>query len=338
MEKSIKQKLLLLLMVLAPSLPMFAGGEARTISSPDGTIVVQLNTEKGQLGYTVKKNGQVVYTLSDISLNLGKETLPKGSVSVGKTRRVKNSFLPVVPLKFSTIYENYNETAISLGSNCQLLLRVMNNCVAYRFVLSRKGTIDVYDDHFRLTPASGFTAHYQTAPENFNTSYEERYRTSTIAEWAASDRRQATVPFLLSGNNDTQLLIGESDVDDYPHQFLTPSGDALSPIYPKAPLKWEPSGDRSERIVEEAPYIARTSGRRSLPWRWVAVTNSRGIIEQTIPVQLARRNTLKDTSWIHPGQVSWEWWNGAAPYGADVDFRFGCNYDTYCYFADFAAK
>ena len=332
-----KQKLAVLLVCLVSSLQLFAG---EVITSPDGTIRVQFNTSKGQLGYTVSKNGQVVYTLSDISLNLGKEKLPKGNVSVGKPRRVKNSFLPVVPLKFSTIYENYNEVSVSLGSNCQMQLRVMNNCVAYRFVLSRKGTVDVYDDHFRFTPASGFTAHYQTAPENFNTSYEERYRTSTIAEWAASDRRQATVPFLLSGKNDTQLLIGESDVDDYPHQFLAPlaTGDGISPIYPKAPLKWEPNGDRSERIVEEAPYIARTSGRRSLPWRWVAVTNSRGIVEQTIPVQLARRNTLKDTSWIHPGQVSWEWWNGAAPFGPDVDFRYGCNYETYCYFADFAAK
>ena len=180
-----KQKLAVLFVCLVSSLQLFAG---EVITSPDGTIRVQFNTSKGQLGYTVSKNGQVVYTLSDISLNLGKETLPKGNVSVGKPRRVKNSFLPVVPLKFSTIYENYNEVSVSLGSNCQMQLRVMNNCVAYRFVLSRKGTVDVYDDHFRLTPASGFTAHYQTAPENFNTSYEERYRTSTIAEWVARPR------------------------------------------------------------------------------------------------------------------------------------------------------
>ena len=45
-----------------------------------------------------------------------------------------------------------------------------------------------------------------------------------------------------------------------------------------------------------------------------------------------------DTSWIKPGQFSWEWWNGATPYGPDVDFKAGCNYETYCYFADFAAK
>ncbi|MCR5130680.1 MAG: glycoside hydrolase family 97 protein [Prevotella sp.] len=324
--------------------PAPQAGQKGTVASPDGAIVVEFNTAGGSLGYTVTQNGKPVYALSDISISLGKETLPsKNKLSAfGKRlapRRVQRSFKPVVPLKFSTINEDYNEVSISVGSGCQFQLRVMNNGVAYRFVLSRKGSVDVYDDHFALKPAEGFVAHYQTAPENFNTSYEETYRSAPVSQWAASDRKTTTVPVLLSAADDTQLLIGESDVDDYPHQFMTTTdGVSLVPIYPKSPLKWEPSGDRSEKITEEAPYIARTTGRRSLPWRWVAVTDSKGIIEQTIPAQLARRSALTDTSWIHPGQVSWEWWNGAAPYGPDVNFRYGCNYDTYCYFADFAAK
>ena len=36
--------------------------------------------------------------------------------------------------------------------------------------------------------------------------------------------------------------------------------------------------------------------------------------------------------------MSWEWWNGAVPYGPDVNFRAGNNYDTYAYFIDSAAK
>ena len=45
--------------------------------------------------------------------------------------------------------------------------------------------------------------------------------------------------------------MGESDLDDYPHLFLTTDGTAVIPTYPKAPLKWEPRGDRSEEIVKE---------------------------------------------------------------------------------------
>ena len=297
--------------------------------SPDGTITVGLTTGKGAVSFTVLKDGKAAFTLEDIRLDIGTESFPSGAVKVGKPRHMAGSFQPVVPLKFATVHEDYNEITLTLAKGVTLLLRVMDNGVAYRFVLDRKEEVEVFDDHFRFVPADGFTAHYQTA-ESFNTSCEEPYRSGSLAGWSASDRPTATIPLLLSrDSDDTQLLIGESDVDDYPKQFLKSDGTAILPTYPKSPLRWIPEGDRDEKIVEEAPYIARTAGRRAFPWRWVAVTDSKGIIEQTLPAQLARRNVLEDVSWIHPGQFSWEWWNGAAPYGPDVDFEAGCNLATY---------
>ena len=314
-----------------------AAPKATTLLSPNGKLTVNLETGSGSVSYTVVKGGKPVYEIRDIRLVTGTETIPDGSVKVGKTRFMYDKFQPVVPLKFSTVVDEYNETEISLGKGATMLLRVMDNAVAYRFVLDRKGDVEVYDDHFLLIPADGFTANYQTA-RSFNTSSEEPYRSGSLADWAASDRKMATSPLLLSGPDDAQLLMGESDLDDYPHLFYTTDGTAVIPAYPKAPLRWEPRGDRSETIVEEAPYIAKTSASRAFPWRWVAVTDSKGIVEQTLPAQLSRRSVLDDTSWIHPGQFSWEWWNGAAPYGPDVDFKAGCNLATYKYYADFAAK
>ena len=54
--------------------------------------------------------------------------------------------------------------------------------------------------------------------------------------------------------------------------------------------------------------------------------------------QLAGSNQLKETDWIKPGLTSWEWWNGAIPYGPDVNFVSGCNLETYKYFIDFASR
>ena len=332
-----KRVLFCLLTAILAAAAVVAAPKTTTLSSPNGKITVQLTTGSGEVSYTVLKDGKPVYSIQDIRLVTGTETFPKGKVKVGKTQYMDDRFQPVVPLKFSTISYEYFETELELGKGVTMLLRLMDNAVAYRFILDRPGDVEVFDDHFILVPEEGFTANYQTA-RSFNTSSEEPYRSGSLADWNASDRRMATVPFLLSGPDDTQLLIGESDVDDYPHQFLTTDGTAILPTYPKSPLRWEPRGDRSEEIVEEAPYIAKTAGQRALPWRWVAVTDSKGIIEQTIPAQLSRRTILEDVSWIHPGQFSWEWWNGATPYGPDVDFKAGCNYETYCYYADFAAE
>ena len=332
-----KRTLFCILLVALTAAVAFSAPKTTRLHSPDGSISVELATGSDYVSYTVLKEGKAVYEMRDIRLVTGTETFPEGSVKVGKTRFMMDRIQPVVPLKFSTITVEYNETEISLGKGVSMLLRVMDNCVAYRFIMDRKGDVEIFDDHFLLIPADGFTANYQTA-RSFNTSSEEPYRSGTLAEWGASDRKLATSPLLLSGPDDAQLLIGESDLDDYPHLFLTTDGTAVLPTYPKVPLRWEPASDRSERILEEAPYIAKTSAQRSFPWRWVAVTDSRGIIEQTIPTQLSRRSVLDDTSWIQPGQFSWEWWNGAAPFGPDVDFKTGCNTATYKYYADFAAK
>jgi alpha-glucosidase len=86
-------------------------------------------------------------------------------------------------------------------------------------------------------------------------------------------------------------------------------------------------------------YIAATSGTRTFPWRYFVITSDdAGLIENTMTCRLSQDSKLDDVSWILPGQASWEWWNGAVPYGADVDFKAGLNVETYKYFMDFAAK
>ena len=311
-----------------------AGNETR-ITSPNGQIAVELRTDADGLSWTVSRGGKAVYSEANVTVNVGGKVLGNTKVKSIRQRTASETIRPVVPLKFAEISYSYNEATLSFGT-CQLLLRVMDNGVAHRFVLNQKGDVEIMDETFAIRPADGFTVHYQTCG-SFNTSYEEPYQHKNIDEWQ-QDGKTATIPCLLSGADDTQLLIGESDVDDYPRLFLKAEGGAVTTTFPKAPITWEPRGDRGETITKEADYIAKTSGKRALPWRWVAVTDSKGIIEQTIPAQLSRRSVLEDTSWIQPGKFSWEWWNGATPFGPDVDFKAGCNYETYCYFADFAAK
>ncbi|MEO6930203.1 MAG: glycoside hydrolase family 97 catalytic domain-containing protein, partial [Chitinophagaceae bacterium] len=62
------------------------------------------------------------------------------------------------------------------------------------------------------------------------------------------------------------------------------------------------------------------------------------LIENTMTLKLASKSEIADPSWIKPGQASWEWWNGATPYGPDVNFVSGYNLNTYKYYIDFAAK
>lgn len=315
-----------------------AWGEDVKVAAQSGGLTATLKTG-ASMSLTIENYGHRVFTFDDIALTAnGKSCSKQGKVSKVTRNTVAETLRPVVPLKQAEIKNRYNEATVTFRDGSALVVRVMDNAVAYRWLLpkTKNATTKVDGEQVVMRPADGFVAHYQTCG-SFNTSYEEPYQHKPLAEWQTSGHL-ATLPALFSAadDSDQQVLVGESDVNDYPHMFLRGEAEGVKATFPSYPEQWEPAGDRSEKITKEGDYIALHKGQQ-LPWRWAVVTNSCGLIEQTVPVQLARRSVLGDMSWIKPGQVSWEWWNGAAPYGPDVNFKAGCNYETYCYFADFAA-
>ena len=329
------RSMLMAVVALMAACPTAFAAKAVQVKSPNGQIVVDLNTQKGQLGWTVSRAGQVLYTMENVGMKMGGQTVGVSAGSV-KQRSVRETIRPVVPLKFSTIESAYTEATVAV-QNGTLQLRVMDNAVAYRFQTKVKGEVEVTEDRFVLRPKIRVMTHVQL-PNSWRTSCEESYTHQNIAEWKAGGKFGLT-PALLSGPDDLQMLIAETDLRDYPHLCLRPVDDnAIESTFPPAPAKYEWQGDRGFNVTEEAPYLAKTQGTRSFSWRYVVITDSKGLLTQTLPTQLAPKNEIADVSWIKPGKVIWEWWNGATPFGPDVTFKAGCNYDTYCYFADFAAK
>ena len=121
--------------------------------------------------------------------------------------------------------------------------------------------------------------------------------------------------------------------------FLKSAGNnAFTILQPKTPIEFEDGSDRSHKILKEADYVAKTTGTRTFPWRYMYITQSdTQLPENTMPVRLAPANAIGDASWIKVGQTCWDWLNGI-PYGPDVTFKAGINFDTFKYFVDFAAR
>lgn len=309
------------------------------VTSPNGNLKVTIDTDKGGIGYTVSRNGRLLIAQEHLALLLTGERLDgKAKPTSVKKGNGQRTVKPVVALKEATVDSRYNYVLLGYKGSYSVEFRVMDNGMAYRFSTTRKGAIEVVDEPVTLTPAPGMTAHLQTAG-SFRNSYEEPYRHLGVNEWTSAT--MATSPLLLSTGDgtDTQVLIAETGVLDYPHMFLRGDGKGrITSLYPKAPLKWELEGDRGQKITEEAPYMAKTSGTRHFPWRYMVVGDSKDILAQNLTAELSEPCALQDASWVRPGKVSWEWWNGAAPYGPDVKFKVGCNTDTYKYYVDFASK
>lgn len=325
-----------LLMILCWGILLHAQTESE-LSSPNGEIKVTLNiTDK--IYYSIAYDGDVLLKDNSLQLTLKDEVLGQNPrLRRRKYVSVDEQLTPVMPLKFSTVTNQYNQLTLTF-KNYSVEFRAYDDGVAYRFVTSRKGEVEVLGEEFAVNFPDDYLLHLQQ-PGGFKTSYEEPYTHVSSNEWKPSDK-MSVLPVLIDTRKQYKILISESDLTDYPCMFLKGTGDnGIVSTFPKAPLAFGEDGDRSLKITQEADYIAKTSGARNYPWRYFVLTkDDRQLLENTMTYKLAGKNQLQDVSWIKPGQVSWEWWNDASPYGPDVNFVSGYNLETYKYYIDFASK
>ncbi|WP_281309705.1 glycoside hydrolase family 97 protein [Flavobacterium flavigenum] len=307
------------------------------IASPNGEIKIEVNLGD-KIYYSISAGNEQLASENHLGLMLKNETLglnPK--LSGSRTGKVDEVIKPVVPLKFSTVANMYNYLLLNFKGGYSVEFRAFDEGVAYRFITAKKGEIEVLNEDFTVNFPSDYLLHLQQTG-SFKTSSEEEYSHINGGEWKSSDK-MSTLPILADTKNRYKILISESDLIDYPGMFLKGNGSGAVSTFPKTPLEFGSDGDRSLKILKEADYIAKTTGTRSFPWRYFVITkNDKQLIENTMTLKLAPKSEVKDSSWIQPGQASWEWWNGATPYGPDVNFISGYNLNTYKYFIDFASK
>lgn len=328
---------LLLLLLLSIAFSLSAQKKAE-LQSPNGEIKVSLSISD-KIYYTISYSNDVLLENNHLSLNLGNETLglnPK--LSGQKANKVNEVLTPVVPLKYSSVKNEYNSLLLTFKDDYSVEFRAFDDGIAYRFVTNKKGDVEVLGEDFAINFPANYLLHLQQ-PGGFKTAYEEPYTHVESNEWKATDR-MSVLPILIDTKKKYKILISESDLSDYPCMFLKGNGaNGVQSTFPKAPLEFGEDGDRSLKIVKEADYIAKTTGKRNFPWRYFVITkDDKQLIENTMTYRLATKSQLQDVSWIKPGQVSWEWWNEASPYGPDVNFVAGFNLDTYKYYIDFASK
>ena len=305
--------------------------------SPNGELKVSLNLSD-KIYYSIDYNGDVLLKDNTLQLTLRNQVLGENpKLRRQKRTSVDEQLTPIVPLKYSKVNNRYNQLLLTF-KDYAVEFRAFDDGVAYRFITSQKGDVEVMNEEFAINFPSDYLLHLQQ-PGSFHTAYEEPYTHVQSNAWKPEERI-AVLPVLIDTQKDYKILISESDLADYPCMFLKGTGTngAIS-VFPKAPLAFAENSDRSVKITQEADYIAKTKGTRNYPWRYFVISkNDKQLIENTMTYKLAEKNQLQDVSWIKPGQVSWEWWNDASPYGPDVNFVSGYNLDTYKYYIDFASK
>lgn len=333
-----KKRILLLGLLGILCCSTHAQNKSIDIQSPDGKLKVVVDL-KEKLYYSVISQNDTILKNCTLSMTLSNDVLgEKPHLQSFKKGTIDRETLRPIPLKNASVRNHCNTLRMNMKGNYAIEFRAYDNGIAYRFVTNRKNQLEVLGEEFTIHFPANYLAHLSKT-SSFKTSYENLYSHVNTMDYKSSDE-MSYLPVLLESPKGYNILISEADLDDYPCMFLKGTDDnGLTAVFPKSPLEFGEDGDRSVKILKEADYIAKTEGKRTFPWRFFVISSDdKDIVRNEMVYNLSSPCELEDYSWIKPGQVSWEWWNGATPYGPDVNFVSGFNMDTYKYFIDFAAK
>ena len=317
-----------------------------SLKSPDGKILVTVNAAPS-LSWSVQHEATPVLAPSSLSMTLaGGEVLGRGGiVSAAKTSSV-NGVIPSPFYKKKSVQEQYTQLELSFRNQYSVIFRAYNDGVAYRFVTNKKDSLVVNSEEasFNFDRDYNTFVPYVREPrydnDKFQTSFEALYDEKKLSQFAGDTL--GFLPLLVELANNKKAVILEADLEDFPGLYLQLNRkdrqglEAVHAPYPVAEKLGGNVGGRNYIVTARAPFIARTAGRRSFPWRAIVIsTTDKELADNDLVYKLAAPSRLKDLSWIKPGKVAWDWWNDWNI--THVDFRAGINTPTYKYYIDFAA-
>lgn len=312
------------------------------VSSPDGSLALTVTVDE-HISWTLKKQGEVVATSPAMAMELGKGNVLGHQASV--RRSSVSAYKGVVQsdlYKKSAIPDEYNALTLDMKGNYKLVFRMYNAGMAYRFETALKGEINVMGETIDLdfpNAKQAWVPYIRESIHRYQASYESPYAVKSFDEIYADSL--IILPFLIENENGSKVVITEADLEDYPGFYLTINEARNGFVAEQAgfPLAETPGGHNNLQsiVTQYAPYIARTKGARTFPWRVLAVAqNDVELLDNDLVFLLAAPSRIEDTSWIKPGKVAWDWWNDWNISG--VDFEAGINTETYLFYIDFAAE
>ncbi len=328
-----KSRILVFVLFLLSS--CYLSAEDFRVSSPDNKIIVTVQTSP-LLRWSASFDGKEVISsvTAGMVLENGKKLGVNEIIKKSMSGKINRMIEPAVAYKRSLIRDEYNFLTLSFRSGLSIQFRVYNDGAAYRFETSFRDDVTVQDEITDIQFPDGSDAWYPLE-ESFMSHNERVYIHSSLDTLTSKHLASLPALFCTGGKN---VLLTESDIDDYPGMWITGNGHGgLNGIHPKYPDSERLEGDRNLFVTSVKNYIARTKGTRNFPWRVFIITPDDGrLVESDLVFRLAQPQKITDTQWIKPGKVAWDWWNANNIYG--VDFRAGINDDTYKYYIDFASK
>jgi alpha-glucosidase len=326
-----------------------------TLSSPNGKLVMSFSldssiagagADSGRLQYSLMYGGKPLIDSSALGLELDDKAPLGSNVTIANSKSDHGvDDYSLLFTKVSHVRDAYNSLALTVneasnngrrgGRSMIVETRAYDTGIAFRYVLPAQGAVSelhlrAEDTEFRFSQDD--TAWVLALP-NYRSSYESeylRYNLSALAnQGGVASKFLIGFPTLLHQPGGAWMSLMEADLEGNSSAYVTnPTGSwAGHMLSVKLSPRWD---DPSYAVTGTLPHHSA--------WRVLGVADEPGkLIENNLQTDLSPENRVKDTSWIHPGKASWNWWvDNVNEKGETGNKQFTT--ETMKYYVDFAAK
>jgi alpha-glucosidase len=317
------------------------------INSPDHRIALhfavkpskEVSSGDGQLVYSIDFHGKPMFEDSALRMELANQPALGAIVRIaGITRGSGVDQYKLLTGKTSEVRDAYNDITVDVsesstsGRRFSVEARVYNDAVAFRYRIPQQPSLDRYrltqeDTEFRaVTDATAWTLRLPNYQSGYESEYTQQVLSALSNQGGVSSYILNGSPALLHLPGIAWAAVGEADLEGNSAMYLeNPTGNwgghyLVSKISP-------PVDGHGPAVDAPLPHDSA--------WRVVMIGDKPGdLIESTVMTDLNPPSRVSDTSWIHDGKASWDWWNGDI--GPDGKSAFTT--ETMKYYVDFAAQ
>jgi alpha-glucosidase len=291
------------LLIAGIVVPLLFSCQSATVSvnkkaaSPDGKIIISVETRKGKVYYSVQKGDKVLIGKSRLGFRF--QNIPELGDHVAITGSESRTFNETweQPWGERRLIENkYDELTVHLKEKkdpkreLNLVFRVYNDGFGFRYEIPRQANIDSFRIMDELTEF--------VLPEIYDAwwipAYKERFYESLYRHTPINQMDTVCTPLALETKEGHFLAIHEANLTDYAAMNLV--------RYDSTRLKCDLTPwSTGVRVIGKTPFVT--------PWRTVVVADSPGdLITSYLILNLNEPSKIPDVSWIKPGKYIGIWW------------------------------
>lgn len=312
------KRILSLLFIILAYCGIARGAESVTVSSPDGDIAAHINLN-GNLSYSVDFKGKSVIRPSRLAISTADGTAAgTGAKARVADRRSADTTVESPFYRAKSLKNKYNEVTVKVDKNWDVIFRVYDDGVAYRWVSKSKKPVTIKDEtvEYRFAGDPRVAAPYvkkkkiKSFNQQFGNSFENVYTVDSMS--SLDSRRLIFLPMVVEAADGVKVLLSESALIAYPGLYLNKDKEdgVLKGVFAPYPKKVKQGGHNNLQmlVTDREDYIARLDEARALPWRMAVISDrDTDLAASNMSYLLGEPSRVDDISWIKPGKVAWDW-------------------------------